>query len=261
MRRETVSILLTSEPNYDEFAFKYFLLSLNKLQSYYEFIFPEIRDYYYVRQYYDTDILFGSFEEEVRPKISFDDKPDYVINIITSTIGENLFFECRGNVAFITTIRWEKDFSPPSLFEYLSHCIIASLLFMNEKADLYSHHDTKGCCLDYTFFKMDDRVDIALGYICDKCKNEIIDSIGDGYFAEIINLINREWIGDVNNFGSMAYNLKSFFKFDINKDSGFNKTFWDKAKENFHEVPKEIIVAVVSAIVGAIIAILITKSK
>lgn len=253
MTRKIVAILLTSKPNYDEFAFKYFVLSLNKIQSYYEFMFPEVHTHYYVSTYYDTNELFSSFEKEVRPKINFDNKPDHLINIITSTIGENLFFECRGNVAFITTDTWEKYFSPPSLFEYLLHCITASLLFMNENVDLHSHHDTKGCCLDYTFFKMDDKVDIALGYICDKCKDGIINDAGEEYLVEIINIINREWIGDINNFGSVAYNLKKFFKFDINKDSGFNKSFWDKAKDHFYEIPKIIIVLIIGAILGNLI--------
>jgi hypothetical protein len=256
MRRKIVAILLTSKPNYDKFAFKYFILSLNKIQSYYEFIFSEIDNNYYVSRYYDTTKLFGLFEEKVRPKINFENKPDYLINIITSRIGENLFFECRGNVAFITTDTWEKYFSPPSLFEYLLHCIIASLLFMNKRVDLYQHRDTKGCCLDYTFLKMDDKVDIALGYICDKCKDEVINGIGEEYLTEIINIVNREWIGNINNFGSVAYNLKNFFKFDIDKDSGFNKTFWDKAKDHFYEIPKEITVLIIGAIIGILVTLL-----
>jgi hypothetical protein len=34
MSRQSVAILLTSEPNYDEFALKYFILNLNKIQNY-----------------------------------------------------------------------------------------------------------------------------------------------------------------------------------------------------------------------------------
>jgi len=252
MSRQSVAILLTSKPNYDEFALKYFILNLNKIQNYYEFFFPEIHSYNYNGQYYPTDLLFSSFEN-VKSTINFENQPDYLINIITSTIGENLFFTCRGNVSFITTYTWEKYFSPPSLFEYLLHCIIANLLFMNEKVNLHSHHDTRGCYFDYTFFKTDDKVDITLGYICDKCKKEIIENVGEEYFREITNIINREWIGELNKFGSVAYNLKKFFKFDIDKDSGFNKTNWDKIKENFYEIPKEIIVLIIGAIIGVLI--------
>ncbi len=256
MNRKTVSILLTSEPDYDEFAFKYFLLSLNKIQNCYEFIFPEIRDevirdYYRAGRHYDVNELFDLFEKDVKSAIEgySKTKPDCLINVITASFGKNLFFWSEGNVAFITTDTWAKYFSPPSLFEYLSHCIIDSLLFMENK-NLSSHHDTKGCCLDYTYFKKDDRVDIALGYICDECKQEIINGMGKEYFAEIVHIISREWIGNINDFGSTAYNLKNFFSFDINKDSGFNKTFWEKTKDHFHEIPKEIIVGTVALTMG-----------
>lgn len=253
MNRKIVSILLTSEPNYDEFAFKYFLLSLNRIQNHYEFLFPETHKYYYTNEYYDIDVLFNLFEEKVEPdiKIYSESWPKYWanINIITSPFGENLFFACRGNVAFITTHRWERYFSPPSLFEYLLHCIIGCLLFM-ENINLFSHRDTRGCCLDYTFFKENNRVDIALGYICDKCKEKITNTIGKEYLAETLQMISREWVGNIDDFGSVAYNLKNFFKFNINKDSGFNKTFLEKVKDHFHEIPKEILIVAISLIMG-----------
>ncbi len=157
MNRKVVSILLMSKPNYDQFAFKYFLLTLNKIQSYYEFMFPEIRDPkvydYYTGEHYDTGVLFNSFEKKVKSEIQCYSvtEPDYSINVITPSFGESLFFECRKNVAFITTDTWGKYFSPPSLFEYLFHSIIACLLFMNKNMDLHGHeHTIKGCCLDYT---------------------------------------------------------------------------------------------------------------
>lgn len=251
MNRKVVSILLTSKPNYDEFAFKYFLLSLNKIQNYYEFIFPEIREYYHAGRHYDGNELFNLFEKEVKSAIQrySETKPDYLINVITPSFGKNLFFRSEGNVAFITTDTWEKYFSPPSLFEYLSHCIIGCLSFM-ENMNLSSHHDTKGCCLDYTYFKTDNRVVIVLGYICDNCKQKIINGMGKEYFVEIMRIISREWIGNINDFGSTAYNLKNFFDFDINKDSGFNKTFWEKTKDHLHEIPKDITVGAVALILG-----------
>lgn len=212
MNKKSVSILLTSKPNYDEFAFKYFLLSLNQIQNYYEFIFPEVHNNYYIGERYDRDALFNLFEKKVRSEIQrySETKPDYLINVITPSFGPNLFFECRGNLAFITTNTWEKYFSPPSLFEYLLHCIIACLLIMNGSMDLSPHRDTKGCCLDYTYFKMNRRVDISLGYICDKCKERIINGMSKEYLAEIMRIISRKWLGNVNDFGSVAYNLKIF---------------------------------------------------
>jgi hypothetical protein len=249
-QRKKVAVLLTSKPNFDAFALKYFILSLNKIQSTYEFVFPEINTSFYDKKYYTRDSLFSSFSE-VNKHIGFEGKPDYFINIIKSRIEQNLFWECRSNVAFITTDLWERLFSPPSLFEYLLHCISATLIVF--KTGLGSHTETRGCVLDYTKYKMDDKVDISLGYICDNCKKTIAEGVGLDYLEDISIMISRSWVGDIDTFDSVAYNLKRFFKFDINKDSGFNKTFWERAKEHFPEIPKEAILMLISVIIGAVI--------
>lgn len=251
-RREKVAILLTSKPNFNEFALKYFVLSLNKIQSTYEFIFPEINTYFYTEDIYTEDHLFSSVEE-VNNGITFENQPDYFIHIVQSKIEGSLFFTCQSNIVFITTDMWEKLFSPPSLFEYLLHCIGASLIFMHPKLNLSSHTETRGCALDYTQYKMDDKVDISLGYLCDNCREAILSNAGEHYLREISAIVSRNWIGDISAVDSVAHNLKRFFKFDINKDSGFNKTFWERAKEHFPEMPKEVIIALISVIIGAIL--------
>jgi len=113
--REKVSILLTSQPNYDEYAFKYFILYLNKIQNYYEFSFPEIQETFFDDSYYDADKLFNLFGEK-KSAINFGGNPDFMINIITASFGEDLFSEPRENIVFITTDTWGKYYSPPSLF-------------------------------------------------------------------------------------------------------------------------------------------------
>ena len=49
--------------------------------------------------------------------------------------------------------------------------------------------------------------------------------------------------------GSVAYSLKNFFKVDLNKDTGFYKTFWERAKEYLPEVPKEAILIIATAVI------------
>lgn len=253
MSREKVAIVLSSESNFDIYAFKYFILSVNKLQKQYEFIFPEVHKTFFSKNHYEKTTLFDKFHQRIRPDLSFEQDPSYYINIVTSSISNNLFFVTRSNISFISTDTWEKVFSPPSVYEYLLHCIIASLIFMHPKFKRHSHRDTRGCYMDYTYFKKDDKVDILLGYLCDECKDEIIKHIGEDFYNDICKIINRDWIGDINTHNTVAYNLKSNFSFDVNKDSGFNKTFFEKAKEHFVEIPKEVIILALGALIGVII--------
>jgi hypothetical protein len=216
-------------------------------------------------------VLVNKFLNEVEPisESNFDD-PDYMINIINVNLDKKYFFKFKDNIAFITTKGWEEtgwskifrkmsfSFSPPSIFEYLQHAIIASLLKMNLKElniEKESHNDTRGCFLDFTRLKNDDRVDIVLGYICDECKNQIIKEMGEKYFSDVSFILSRKWIGKLEEFGSVAYDLNHYFKFNIDKDSGFKKTFWENSWAHFPEIPKETIMI----IIGAAIGILLTK--
>jgi hypothetical protein len=258
-KRSKVAILLSSKPDFDEIAFKYFVLNLNSNQSLYEFTFPEIDAFYYLEKDYSRESLFKIHKKE-SSHIYFESTPEYYINIVKAEIEGNLFFICRDNVTFITTNSWEKLYSPPSLFEYLLHGISVSLIAMHPQIGIMTHSETRGCTLDYTKYKADRRIDISLGYICDNCRSIILKQAGKEYLDDICKIINREWIGDINTFDSVAYNLKRFFRFDINKDSGFNKTWWEKFKNSLSDAPKEIFVGVILVLVAAIIGLLFANS-
>ena len=270
MKRLKISIIIGDEPKFDIDAFKYFILSLNKLQTTYELFFPDSRSYPYPdkRDKCDFDQSLGIVEQFVKTnKI----KADYSICIVTRGFANNYFFNAGDNVAIITTDVWDKYFSPPSLFEYLMHCIVTCLVYSqklpqdrkpSEKAlaiEIGSHKETKGCIADFTRNKCDDRIDILLGYICEDHTNEIKEFYGDNYLAETQQVIDRKWIGDIEEKGSVAYNLKHVFKFDINRDSGFNKTFLDKIKDKFYEVPGDVTGEVIKVILTALVTFLLIK--
>jgi hypothetical protein len=59
--RLRVAIIIGSKPNFDEYAFKYFILTLNRIQSTYEFVFPEIDSYYFNDDSYSRENLLESF--------------------------------------------------------------------------------------------------------------------------------------------------------------------------------------------------------
>ena len=255
MMREKVGIILGSPTNYDILPFRYFILALNQVQTIYEFSFPDQEISFVDDEYTEERLLdfVASTHRVVSPTV------DYLIAITTRRIRGNLFFTSRANVAAITTDVWEKYFSPPSLFEYLLHCIAATVIFMNPSLDLDSHVDTRGCVLDYTRWKHDDRIDIALGYICDNHSEEIQQALGDSYLKQMQLVIDRKWIGSISDNGTVAYNLKHFFRFDIGRDSGFNKSFWERAKAKLDELPGEGIKKIIEAIIAVLLAALLLK--
>lgn len=275
MTRLKIIVVFGSKPNFDKDAFKYFILSLNKLQSTYEFSFPDLDEFPFENKAFPLDNNFCEFSTANSVLESFiansGQNYDHLIGIITNSFDNHYFFNAKENSAIITTDIWDKYFSPPSLFEYLLHSIYCCLLYsqktlpnrqLSEKAkllDIGSHRDTRGCVADFTRNKFDDRIDIVLGYICDEHKQEIIELFGEEYLKETTTILERKWIGNIEEKNSVAYNLKHIFKFDVNKDSGFNKTWLDKIKDKFYEIPADLTGETLKVILTALLTYFLVK--
>ena len=122
-----------------------------------------------------------------------------------------------------------------------------------------SHEDTRGCIGDFTRIKIDDKADILLGYICEEHEKKIKLFYGEEYLKQILFVLERKWIGSIDEKGSVAYNLKHAYNFNINRDSGFNKTFWERSQDKFYEIPGNIVGEVLKVILTAIITYLLIK--
>ena len=45
MARLKIAVIFGTIPNFDKYAFKYFILYVNKIQNTYEFFFPDVMSY------------------------------------------------------------------------------------------------------------------------------------------------------------------------------------------------------------------------
>jgi hypothetical protein len=272
MNRIKIAILFGTKPNFEVDAFKYFTLALNKIQKTYEFYFPDEEDFpiTVINNKVDNNKCITEARSFVYDRHTSNIVPNHAIFIVSKGFNNNYFHVRNGNISVITADSWEKRFSPPSLFEYLLHSIYTCLLYSktvlegtlltNEQKSIAfcSHSETKGCIGDFTRKKHDDKVDITLGYICEKHTEEIIKYYGSEYLKEFQYVIERNWIGSIKKKGSVAYNLKHIFKFDINKDSGFNKSRWGKIKEKIYEEFYKIPGSLLFEIIKLAITVLVT---
>ncbi len=267
--RIIVSIYFLEEPTFNGTACKYAILYLNSLQSTFEFQFPENESH--LDLYNITEDQKKLTETLKKTGLNFNNLPNFFrfqnflydnnfaenaichVGIINKPIDGNLFFESWINMAIITTHNWNKLFSPPSIFEYIIHCLNASMVQLVTSTG--SHKETRGCVVDYTAFKDDDKVDITLGYICNSCSSKIKETSGEEFLQSIKIIASRNWIGSVDKSNSFAYNIKKYYKVDIEKDSGFNKSYWEKAIEHFPELPLEILKTIINPIVTVIVTL------
>lgn len=249
MERKIISVVFASPQYIEVLAFKYVILSLNHYQNLFEFCFPDVEQQLTVSKQYKKPELMNYCKSTIE-NINIDSA--YYIFLINRKIEGNYFSICDDNIAVLTTEKWEKYFSPPSVFEYIIDSMIANILMMDTNYELQFHKNTLGCIFDYKELKTQIRANILLGYICDVDKNMIVNKYGEEYFKQIKHIVSQSWFGDINNRGDIAYNLKHCFKVDINKDSGFDKSSYEKVKEKFVELPFSIIIIIIAAIVSMI---------
>jgi hypothetical protein len=196
---------------------------------------------------------------------------DYWIAITSNKIEHNWYYigeeQERPRKAIITSYEWEEVNSPPSLFEYLSISVLmCSLYFINREFHglLGSHHPliTKGCIYDFTIFKPDRRILVSNPYLCSVCRKrmsnleEIINhkTSSNIAFSDGINkILVKEWMGDIEKKDSPLYNIKKNYGYDINRNSGFNKKWWEIIRDSILQNTSEWIIG---GIIGVIMILL-----
>ncbi len=173
----------------------------------------------------------------------------------------------------ITSRDWEKYRSPPSLFEYLLatvfRCALESLSTELENDELrkskflrhYEHKVSRGCIFDFTH----RRGSISIFKLCFGCmkklsklevliknndKNNDINLVGD-----VNTILSRKWMGTYEKRDSPLFNLKRIYKYDIDKNSGYNKDWKEKFRDSISDKFAE---WTLGNIVGGIIGGLIT---
>jgi hypothetical protein len=267
--REKVAVFFLADPDFNKYACEYLILKLNEVQTSFEFEIhnatAENLKPFGTKKYYPKSFLLDEFSKIIKltPK-SLPNEDNYFIGIAKMGIeeGEDLFFSTRKNMAIITTKGWEKALSPPSVFEYITSSLAGTLIEMSMRThashEIDYHPQTRGCLIDYTDDKQENRVDVLLGYICDSCKAHIEKSLGSEVILSLQKMCSHDWIGETDDKVHAAYNVKKFFKVDLNKDTGFNKTTMEKLRDDLPKFAVQLIIAAVSTIATAIITLWLT---
>lgn len=251
-----IGIFFLDHHNLNTWAFKFMVLHLNKIQICFEFEFPDVSkdDLKVKKDYNDSNnslkkqMLFNKLDKITKKAES---KSDYSIGIVGVEIDKDRLWDIQDSSAIITTKDWKKNFSPPSVLEYAVQSIAGVLILMLDKrGKLCQHKSTRGCCLDYRSLKEDAKVGIALGYICNDCERKLLRELKEQMFKCLYSIFSMGWVGEVEEKGTVANDLKKYFRIDLNKDTGFNKTTKEKAIESLSTLAGKILTTLVTVIIG-----------
>jgi len=267
--RKRVSVFFLNQPDFSKYACEYLILKLNSLQSAFEFEVDGLvfdKNYFVSETSYASSQLLDAFHNALQTSKNKPKKDQYYIGIGRMGIDfqDDLFYTTRNNMAIITTRGWQKTFSPPSVFEYILSSLAGTLielsLNINGTQSINCHEQTRGCLIDYAGDKQENRVDVLLGYICDSCKEKITQMLGADMLNSFQVIASHGWIGETSDPQKAAFYVKKYFKVDLNKDSGFNKTAYERLRDDLPGLARDILIAVVPTVIGIIITLWLTHT-
>jgi hypothetical protein len=191
---------------FEQVACAHLILQMNSIQSLFDFqiitLFEDEDKEFHINK---EEVTLDNFDKEIakmEKKADDDNKKnnkkkfkniDYWIGITSKAIidheGHDGHFlatltengESQKLVGLITSKDWNKNFSPPSLFEYIALSVfICGIFFFNYdyKGSLRPHKD-KGCIFDYTYYKPNKRISISNPGLCIGCNEKLRFGIED----------------------------------------------------------------------------------
>lgn len=141
--------------------------------------------------------------------------------VITETPLEGGYISTSHNdLAVVTVAGWQKTLAPPSALEFLLLSVERLAARITISGSLVSHYPTRGCVLDFTANVADFKSAILVGYVCNDCSELFNRHLSDDEFKDFQQLISHSWLGNVNDAGSVASNLKRVFNYDLSRTKG-----------------------------------------
>jgi hypothetical protein len=217
-------------------------------------------------QKFDERVVLAGNDKIIR---SEKHKIDFCIGIISERIViknqkndellSDKYFMTIGNersypVSLISSYLWDRNYSPPSLFEYLINSVLISTLF---STFLYFDYrlnfhvtESSGCIFDITGRKSDRKILVSNSNICPLCESKIKElerkinpeKVDTSLYDIIKKILAMDWIGDITKRNTPLYNLQRNYGYNVDRNSGFNKKWWEKIRDNIFENFPQLIV-------------------
>jgi hypothetical protein len=163
---------------------------------------------------------------------------------------DRYIYTVKSDVHIITSKDWEKNYCPPSLFEYLVLAVficcgrslipdLVNKLTESGKSIPTDPHDSlgmTGCLCDKNTPPDEWRIRISNPSICFPCKARLKliekEIPHKGLVEQIDRVLSRKWMGSPDSRDTPLYNLRKNYGYNVDHNSGFNKTWFEKISDN-----------------------------
>jgi len=135
------------------------------------------------------------------------------------------------DLAVISVSGWERRYAPPSALEYVLRNVQRYSLRLTFGEAVGSHYPTRGCAWDFNASLVGIGAGILIGYMCSACEEGLRLQIDQSAIADVKKWLSQDWVGRVDDTGSVASNIKRVFGYDLARTKGLTRGFWDRMSE------------------------------
>jgi len=195
----------------DDSALRYLILSMNSVQSAFQFEFVPFDDQdgflrpllanatvdrptsnemlkFHARQTRHFQEMAKSYEQQ-------GESPHCFQVISTAKFSDSYFYTSNGLVSVIALGNWKRSMAPPSILEFIQVLVLQNALFILCPG-LETHLGTRGCIKDFSAQLSDARQKVLVGYLCHECEYIISEHGYPGLADELRPLLSKSWLGN-----------------------------------------------------------------
>ena len=174
--------------------------------------------------------------------------------VVTETPLQGNFFGWGDRqLSVLSVAQWERYYAPPSSLEFLLYLVQRYTLRMAySSSPIASHYPTRGCLWDFGANIVDIKSAVASGYLCEACCNALLQGIPSVEVEQIKAFLRNQWIGKLEEPGTVASNLKRVYGYDLARTKGLSPGFRDRISKALSAEAAKRIGALVYLLLGAL---------
>jgi len=272
LNRKKIGIVICKMENVNIAALKYFLLMMNRIQDVFEYqLLPYDRKSKLLNLLSeamscnredarslldDFEIKYIEYIEKHNKELKLtDDFPEHYVIISLTRFYDEYYSLRKNNISVIGLGYWEREMSPPTVLEFIFTLIMReSIAAICPTLKKSVHLGTKGCLCDFTNDLGEVRYKVLIGYICNHCKKELINSGHENLISGFEKILTKEWMGKRDDPSTPAGIIKNL-GFDLFCTKGFQKTAYEKFMD---KLPEEAAKTIVTILITALLTTIMT---
>jgi hypothetical protein len=162
----------------------------------------------------------------------YDTQRDPVIVVTETALRGGFLGNCGREVALVSAANWEDFFRPASGLEYILNSIQRFSLRMLYGSKLGTHYPSRGCIWDFHVHQPDSTISSYLGFLCETCRNRLASETLPSDYAQLMSLIENEWVGSESDPSSVAGILRKHYRYSLSRSAGLHPGIFSAITES-----------------------------